>query len=232
MAERNLSLTKRLEGTRDKTITRVVKFNLDQILGHFKETIAAVKSHFDTADQLVTLYKISDAEYIWRAQIVFVAGALDFYMHELTKYGLCEIYENKWDKTEKYNNIELPLSVLEKALRAGEEADWFIEYINSYYQTVTMISYESIKDQLNLLGIEYKEVADTAFYQLGSTEKTIDKLKRRLNELFYRRNIIAHQTDRLHSNAEIKDISKDIVEEFIIDVEKIVVSIDAEIRKK
>ena len=162
----------------------------------------------------------------------FLAGALDFYMHELTKYGLCEIYNNKWVKTEKYNNITLPLSVLEKALHAGEEDDWFIEYINSYYQTVTMVSYESIKDQLNLLDIDHKEVANNAFYQRGETEKTNDKLKRRLNELFYRRNIIAHQTDRLHCNAEIKDISKGVVEDFIIDVEKIVDAINNQIRKK
>lgn len=127
MAGKNLSLTKRLEGTRDKPLTSVIKFNLNEIYNHFKETIKAIKSHFDTTDQLITLQKKSDAEYIWRAQIVFLAGALDFYMHELTKYGLCEIYNNKWVKTEKYNNITLPLSVLEKALHAGEEDDWFIE---------------------------------------------------------------------------------------------------------
>lgn len=60
--------------------------------------------------------------------------------------------------------------------------------------------------------------------------KTVDKLKLRLNELFYRRNLIAHQTDRLHSDAQRKNISKEIVTLFIDDVEKIGHAIDAEVR--
>ncbi len=230
MERRDLTLNKRLEGTRDKTVSRVVKFNLDQILAHFKETIESIKAHFNTAGQLIASGKRAEAEYIWRAQIVFVAGAFDFYMHELTKFGLCEIHDGRWPKTDKYNNIELPLSVLEEVLQDGGNADWFLEYINGYYQTVTMISYESTKAQLNLLGMDGRNVADAAFHQRGDTEKTTDKLKRRLTELFYRRNIIAHQTDRMHSDASINRISKETVEKYIIDVEKIVMAIDNEAR--
>ena len=88
------------------------------------------------------------------------------------------------------------MKVIEVALKSGEDIDWFLEYINSYYRAVTMVSYESVKDQLRLLGINLALVADGAFYQRGETENTKDKLKRRLNELFSRRNIIAHQSDR------------------------------------
>lgn len=110
--------------------------------------------------------------------------------------------------------------------------NWFLEYMNNYYRAITMVSYESVKDQFNLLGINLAPVADGAFYQSGGTENTKDKFKRRLNELFSRRNIIAHQSDRTHTDAQVNIITKEIVQNFICDIEKIVSSIDAETRNK
>ena len=119
------------------------------------------------ADELFESGKVAEGENIWRAQIIFLASALDFYMHELTKYGLCKIYDENWDRTDKYENLQVNMKVIEVALKSGEDIDWFLEYINSYYHTITMVSYESVKDQLRLLGIDLAVVADGAFYQRG-----------------------------------------------------------------
>ena len=146
-------------------------------------------------------------------------------MHELTKYGLCEIYSENWMDTEKYNHLPMHMEVVERALKSGEELDWFLEYINGYYETVTMVSFESVKAQLNLLGIDLAKVANQAFYEKNGVEKTRDRMKRCLNELFYRRNIIAHQTDRAHTDARRYPITKEIVQRFIRDVGKIVEAI-------
>ncbi len=232
MEERNLDLMTRNEDTREKFHTEVVRFELNQIMQHFTESIQAINAQFAVADELIEVGKISAGENIWRAQIIFLASAFDFYMHELTKYGLCEIYDENWDRTEKYSNLQVSMKTIEIALKSGEDIDWFLEYINGYYRAITMVSYESVKDQLNLLGIDLKNVADGAFYQRDETEKTKNKLKRRLNELFTRRNIIAHQSDRTHANAQIKDITKDVVRNFIYDIQKIVNSIEAEVKKK
>ena len=118
------------------------------------------------ADGLVEYGKVIEGENIWRAQIVFLASALDFYMHELTKYGLCEIYNENWDRTDKYENLQVNMKVIEVALKSGEDIDWFLEYINNYYRSITMVSYESVKDQLKLLGINLAPVADGAFYEV------------------------------------------------------------------
>lgn len=232
MEGRNLGLAARNENIRDKFHTEVIRFELDQILQHFTETIQAINAQFDVADELIESGKMIEGENIWRAQVVFLASALDFYMHELTKYGLCEIYNENWGRTDKYDNLQVNMKVIELALKSGEDIDWFLEYINGYYRTITMVSYESVRDQLNLLGIDLKWVADGAFYQRGGTENTKDKLKRRLNELFSRRNIIAHQSDRAHTDAQVKNITKDIVQYFIYDVQKIVSSIDAAAKNK
>lgn len=102
------------------------------------------------ADDLWNSGKKEEAENIWRAQIIFLASAFDFYMHELTKYGLCQIYEEQWDRTEKYENIQVKMKDVEEALKSGEEIDWFLEYINSYYQGMTMVSFDAVKEQCNL----------------------------------------------------------------------------------
>ena len=232
MEERNLDLVTRNEDTRDKFHTKVIRFELDQILQHFDETIQAINAQFDVADELFEFRKVIEGENIWRAQIIFLASALDFYMHELTKYGLCEIYNENWERTDKYENLQVNMKVIEVALKSGEDIYWFLEYVNGYYRTITMVSYESVRDQLNLLGINLALVADGAFYQRGGRENTKDKLKRRLNELFGRRNIIAHQSDRAHTDAQVNVITKEIVQNFICDIEKIVSSIDAEARNK
>lgn len=232
MNDRNLDLISRNEDTRDKFQTMVVRFGFDQIKQHFTETVEAIKAQFNVADELIEVGRVTEGENIWRAQIVFLASVFDFYMHELTKCGLCEIYDENWDRTEKYNNLQVNMKVIEVALKSGEDIDWFIEYINGYYQTITMVSFESVKEQFNLLGISLLTVACTAFYQKGETEKPKDKLKRRLNGLFIRRNIIVHQTDRAHTDAQINSITKEIVADFIADIERIVCSIDAEIRNK
>lgn len=232
MEDRNLDLVSRNENTRDKFHTKVIRFELDEIKQHFIETIEAIKAQFDVAEELIHAGKMIVGENIWRAQIVFLASAFDFYMHELTKYGLCKIYDENWERTDKYENLQINMRMIEIALKSGEEIDWFLEYINHYYQTITMVSFESVKDQLNLLGIDFAMVADRAFYQRGATEKTKEKLKRRLNELFHRRNIIAHQTDRGHTDAQINRITKEMIQDFIVDIQKIVDSIDLEVRNK
>ena len=232
MEKRNLDLMIRNEDTREKFHTEVVRFELDQIMQHFTESIQAIYTQFEVADELIAYGKIKEGENIWRAQIIFLTSAFDFYMHELTKYGLCEIYDENWERTEKYSNLQVGMKTIEIALKSGEDIDWFLEYINDYYKAITMVSYESVKDQLNLLGIDLKNVADRAFYNRGEREKTRDKLRRRLNELFSRRNIIAHQSDRAHADAQVKNITKEIVQDFMDDIQRIVNSINEEVMNK
>lgn len=225
MLERNFNLQGRKENTREKLSPPIIRFGLEEIMHHFNETVEAIKAQFTVTDELSAGGKVSESENIWRAQIVFLAAAIDFFMHELTKYGLCEIYEEHWQVTEQYKNITVTMSIVTKVLKSDRDENWFLEYINGYYKNDTLISYENIKRQLNLLGINIREVADRAFYDMHATERTIDKLKRRLNSLYARRNIIAHQTDRAHENAQMAEISQETVLAFIEDAEKIVRSI-------
>lgn len=222
MKERSLDLASRREETREKASPVIVKFCLNEIKEHFDENLRYIREQFFVADELLACGKDKEAENIWSAQIVFLESAFDFYLHELTKVGLSEMFAGNWQKTEKYNNLSVKMSIVDKALNAREDSAWFLEFVDEFYREITLVSYQSVKDQMNLLGFNLQEVADAVFYERDSSVKTKDKLERCLKTLYYRRNMIAHQSGRRHSDAQREMITKDMVEQYICDIEKIV----------
>lgn len=234
MEERNLDLMPRQEETREKisSASNIVKFQLGEIEEHFDENLQYIQSQFDIADELLQSAREEEARNIWSSQIVFLESAFDFYLHELTKFGLSEMFAGNWDKTEKYNNLSVRMSIVDKALNAREDTEWFLEFVNGFYRELTLVSYKSVKDQMNLLGLELQEVADAVFYEMGSNIKTKDKLENCLEGLYHKRNVIAHQSGRRHSDAQREEITKDMVEKYIEEVEKIVRKIQELARQK
>lgn len=230
--EKDFSYDSRKENTRSIDSHPVISFELSEIKEHFSDTLSAINRRYRTANYYRLIGCDRDANYIWQSQIVFLESAFDFFMHEMTKYGLCKIFDGCWHETEKYRHIMVDLETTTKALSNPEDVKWFLEYINQYYRKDTFTSYESVKDQLNLLGLNMQAVADTAFYQREATEKTIDKMKRRLNELYSRRNIIAHQSNRWHEDAVEHSIDETIVRNFVDDIKKIVDAICDECKNK
>lgn len=222
MEGRNFDLAPRQEEIREKLSPAIVKFQLNEIEEHFDENLQYIRSQFDIADELFQNGREEEARNIWSSQIVFLESAFDFYLHELTKFGLSEMFIGNWDKTKKYNNLSVRMSIVDKALNARENSGWFLEFVNEFYKEITLVSYESVKDQMNLLGLNLQEVADAAFYERDSSVKTKDKLRKALEILYCRRNMIAHQSGRRHSDAQREEVTKDMVVKFIEDIEKIV----------
>ena len=89
-------LERRREGVRDmRPIVPIRQFDLTQIKRHFEESMEAITSLSAIADEIVA-EKPHDAEAIWRAQLVLVESALDFYMHEIGKYGIRMMFGGEW----------------------------------------------------------------------------------------------------------------------------------------
>lgn len=225
MAERNLSLATRNEETREKqTLETVIEFSLLDIKKRFDETIADIESKFELYDSLLTAGNESSAKGILRSQIVFLESALDFYLHEISKYGFVNIFKGTWNKTERYNNFTIPMKSIEFGLKNPESSRWLIEYLNSRFSLEVYLSKESMKDQLNMLGLNFEPVINKAFP--GRDGKKI------ISNLFERRNQIAHQSDRKHANAEQNDITKEYVVDCIKDVKILVETIQDEAIQK
>ena len=222
MGKRDLSLTPRNEETREQNvIVSPVHFPLTDIKQHFDESMQSVKEQFTVADNLLSEGNAEGCRIIWRSQIVFAESLLDFYIHEMSKYCLFRMFTGEWQKSEKYKNLEVKMSKVEEALSAKESDEWFFEYLNERFTKDVFLSGDSMRDQLNLIGISFGEAMHRAFHK--DTVNASDKYGYRLvKQLFDRRNKIAHQNDRDHSSAAQTDITKEFVEQYISDIEAIV----------
>ena len=110
---------------------------------------------------------------------------------------------------------------VENAIATLQSSDWFFEYLNNRFSRDVFLSFESIRDQLNLIGIQFNKTMERAFPSENQQE-SIRIGKETITMLFRRRNEIAHQNDRSHASAEQTDIAKDFVEDYISKIESIV----------
>ena len=233
MAGRDLTLTPRVEDVRDKQlVATVVEFDLAQIKQRFDENVQSIEQQFDVAEALKTAGKVAECKTIWRSQIVFLESALDFYIHELSKYGMISIFSEKWSKTERYNNFQMPMRYVEQGLKSPESNKWLLEYVNRKFTRDVYMSWDVLVDQLNMLGIHLKSVLETVFPKPTIPDPTYKDGERIIKDLYDRRNQIAHQSDRQHANAQQNDISKEYVEQCIHDVKSIIEGIHAKAIEK
>lgn len=222
MAGRNLSLTPRAEEIREvRPIAPPVQFSLAEIKQHFDESLNGVKSQYAVADSLLADENEAGCKMIWRSQIVLAEGLLDFYIHEMSKFCLFRMFTGQWDKTDKYSVFQVPMSRVEEAISAAESRDWFFDYLNSRFSRDVFLSVESMRDQLNLIGIGFVPVLVKAFPK-SKDEESKKYGTQVVKDLFQRRNDIAHQNDRSHASAEQTDITKEYVEDYIEKIEKLV----------
>lgn len=225
MDELNLDLQPRKENIREKIQPKVINFSLSEIEEHFQENLIFIKNQFKIADDLSAHNKIEDARTIWSAQIVLLESAFDFYLHELTKYGLNQMFIGEWSKSQKYFNIDVKMKIVDIALNTKENSEWFLDFANELYEKDTFLSYYSIKSQIKLLDLDINLIADKVFFDRNSTIKTIDKMKQAIGEIYDIRNLISHQAGRRNADAEKKEIDEKLVNKYIMTIENIVQAI-------
>ena len=161
---------------------------------------------------MISVDKYKESENIYRSQIVFLESILDFFMHEITKFGLYRIFIKEWESTEKFKNLEIPMSIVMNALTNTESTEYFFDYINSRYSSEVMQDWSVIREQLNLIGVSWSLVCQLC--NPGKDEKdSVTNAKIKLIELYKRRNEIAHHNDRRHTDAEQQGITRSYVEE-------------------
>lgn len=224
MSRRNLSLSPREENTRESNPVSPspLHFSLAEIKQHFDENMAELEGQFRIADSLASNGDLTGCKAIWRSQVVFAEGLMDFYIHEVSKYRLYRMFTGLSEKTEKYRAIQIPLHQIESAFALDERGEWFFEFINTHLCRDVYLASEVMKDQLNLIGIPFADVVCRAFPINDKRDEVIKQGKTTISAMFSRRNEIAHQNDRCHATAEQSDISKEYVEEYIGNVKHLV----------
>lgn len=232
MATRNLSLTVRPEAVRESSkIAPPIHFTTDEIKKHFTDSLEIIKKQFEVADDLLDVSNIEGCNTIWRSQIVLAEGLLDFYIHEVSKYCMFQMFCGNWEKSEKYALFVVPMSRVEEAIAAVESTEWFFDYLNIRFSRDVYLSVESMRDQLNLIGIGFVPTMVKAFPR-EKEELSKKEGSKIVENLFKRRNEIAHQNDRSHASAEQTPITKEYVQEYIDNVESIVGAIQSIMEEK
>lgn len=218
----NYSLTPRKEELREpRKIEVIEQFSLDEIYNHFDESMNSLKSQFEVAKSSLSSGNTEICKTIWRSQIVLSEGLLDFYIHEISKFCLFRMFTGEWKKSDKYYGMQIPMDKLEEAIYAKDSKTWFFEFLNEYFSRAVFLSKESMRSQLNMIGIGFNSVMHKAF-SLKNEDLSSKFGCEVVESLFRRRNEIAHQNDRSHASAVQNDITEDYVLDYLNKIKLIV----------
>ena len=229
---RSLSLSPRKEFTRNaKEVEPPIQFSLLEINKHFTENLRSIEKQFAVAETLFDNGEVDGSKTVLRSIVVFAEGLLDFYIHEVSKYCLFRMFTGQWSKSEKYMTFMVPMEKVEKAIESVESKNWFFSYLNERFSREVYLSKESMRDQLNLIGVGFKDVMIKAFPR-NSENESIKEGSNIVTELFKRRNEIVHQNDMSHLSAVQNDITEDYVKQYITWVNLIVDAIQNVVENK
>ena len=223
----DLSLQPIPQSGRQQNPPQPAQFTREEIYQHFKQGLQEVDNQLNFAKRLPENEREA-CENIWRAQVVFLESSLDFYIHEISKYALHQMFIGRRGKSAKYGNLQISLKDLEDILSDEENrGKRFFTYLNERFSRSVFLGVDAMRDQLNLIGgkeqggsgFDFREVMTQAF-------QSEDVGKRKVKDLFERRNAIAHQNDRSHDSAERTPIDENYVIQCRDDIRALVKAID------
>ena len=211
MDENFIDEIERIVDTRDKHFSKI-SFEYSLIKSRFDENIEDVKIKFSIADSIDVENQKKE---IWRSQIVFLESSLDFYLHEIIKFGFIKMFNNEWDETEGFKDFSVSLGFAIELAKYPENAETLLDEIDKGNHKLCFMRFDNIIKNLKLIGIK-----------ISFSDKEI------INEIYKRRNQIAHQTDRNPPKTEKQDITRELVEMYINKIEELVEAIDKAIKNK
>lgn len=131
-----------------------------------------------------------DISDLLRAQIVLCVSALDYYVHELTRMGMIEIFEAKRPQTAAFLRFPVTVDGVTLAMQPGAGSGWLDTAVRSRHSILSFQQPDNIADAIRL----FSEVRlwDEVGSRLGMPAKEI---KDRLRLIVQRRNQIAHEAD-------------------------------------
>ena len=191
-----------------------IKFPYKNVKKHFDENLSDIEEKFVLADKEKST-NLKTAQEIWRSQVVFLDSALDFYIHEVAKLGIIRIFNGDWEETIKYKTMKVSMDFALKLAESDENADALLGEIDEINQKNCFTNFENIQKIMQIVGL------------------SVNKSKGKgINELYKRRNQIAHQSDRVPNNPKKQDISEQTVRYYIKIVKSLVDHIDSKVKAK
>ena len=157
----------------------------------FKENLKRVRELGGLADAVEKLTtSVIDVSDLWRAQVVLVVSAMDYFIHEITRLGMIDCAKGVRPKTDAYFRFELPLSATESAISGTAHEVWVGETVREKHSWQSFQDPDKLADAIRL--ISQLKLWEAVGNELGLPPKDV---KTRLKLIVDRRNKIAHEAD-------------------------------------
>lgn len=178
---------------------------MDEIYNEFERTIAQIRQTNDVYKYLKDVVKLNDAwiDDILRSQIVNVISALDRYLHEKVRKGICDMFLGNRAITNKFKSFSVSSDTVlriwgDSSLTVIDREILINEVVILSLKTLSFQKAIKIKDALSYLWDEpHKMVIIAKEMEVpGITDNDKQRyLTQKLDLLVERRNQIAHESD-------------------------------------
>lgn len=189
-------------------------FNLETMLQHFTEALRKAKSLTPS----VVHPGEDNAEMVRQAQLTQLTSALDYYMHELGRYGMTQIFMGVWKPNKHYKKYGYKFTLPEIEgiiLSDRQEEDTFRDIIGTKEHRLSYMQPNKIQDLFDVLGISYNGVCNR---MNCDPQYCYDILKAAGDN----RNIVTHQAGRLEDTAEYISIGQEEIDKYSSFIEEFV----------
>lgn len=190
------------------------KFNLDAIWDHFTEELDKTKKLAEEACQSDG----SRLRALLHMQVTQLTSILDFYMHELGRYVMVQIFMGCWPRNKQYQSKRYDFFVpeIEGIILSGrQEEDTFRDFIGLKENAQSYIQPGKIQKLFEVLDISYQSVCD----QTGYGAHTCTCILQDFGDV---RNIVVHQTGRSAHTAKPINITQQTIDNYTRFLEKFV----------
>lgn len=188
---------------------------------HFQQNIERVKNLAKIYAAIDTQETLSlELNDILRAEYVMLVSALDYFIHEVVRIGMLDIYQNKRKTTKPFEEFILSTDrkiLLKKAIMEEKSNQWLDYQIRFRNGFKSFQQADKIENAIAL--IKNISLWDEVANILNEDAKDLQK---RLNFIIERRNQIAHEADIEPTYQELRNIESTDVNDSIIFIEELV----------
>lgn len=131
-----------------------------------------------------------DLDDILRAAIVFAVSAFDTFIHDITRIGILEIYQNARPRTDAFDRFTVTMQNVLFVIATPGDTKWLEDEIRRQHGWLAFQQPDKVADALRLFCA--KELWKELGVQIGTDAKSA---KNRLALIVDRRNKIAHESD-------------------------------------
>lgn len=194
-----------------------------------------LKYFLKSLDEIYTLYnKNENDNNIKRYSIILACGALDKYMHDITRVMIIKIFNDEAKAGKNFEDFLIPIDLLNKFDKSNfeyEEKEQILdEAIYDMISNHTMQKSYSIERNLNyIIDFNIWKSIQPRIAQKYSELSSITALKKHIDDIATRRNVIAHEMDcKPHSNEQY-NITSHYVSSVLDFIEYFIKSVDYQI---